>query len=165
MPLTSLNLATSTNWTESNTVITGFNPTTESDALQFSLTALNLATWNQAYVDSLTITASGTHDIDLRNLSNFVCESIIFTKVISLFVLTTAADITIGPSGTSNALQWFWDDPTAYVTVKAGGCLLWSESTAGAGTTVDSSHHIITITNLSSSVSARVKIVIVGSTL
>lgn len=164
MPLASINLAASTNWSETNTLITGFNATTQSDAMQFALQGINLSTWNQAYVDSIIIAASGHFDIDLTNVSNFVCESFAFTKVLAIMALPTGATIEVGPQGVTHALQWFWDDANAYTTVTNGGMMMWSEGAPGVGTTVDSTHKIIRLLNTSGSASATVKIVVLGGT-
>lgn len=163
MPLTNIGLSAQVNWNLQNGTATGFIAATESDSLQWILTNLNLTTYNQIYAATLSIAASSSTTLDLTSLTNLVGEFFSFGHVLGIFVNPTTTDITVGP-GTSNGLQWMWDDATAKTTIHNGGIWVWSDPSTGPGTVVDSTHKTLTFTNLSGSTAASVDLIIFGST-
>lgn len=164
MPLVNANAFGSVNWSLQKAVTT-FASASESDQLTYNMPTLNFATWNQIYVTTLSISASGTTDIDLTSVTNFVNESFSFAHIISLTVVPTGANITIGPSP-SDGLAWFWSAgyPFSALTVYAGGQFQWFDNPSNTGQVVDSSHKNIRVTNLSGSSTATVYLAIIGST-
>jgi len=162
MSLTSLSCNAQVGWSLENSTVTGFSTAKESDSLQWGLALANLTTVNQVYVTKLTLAASAASTINLTSLSNLVSESFSFGHVLGLIVLPTGAGVTVEP-GASSGLPWMLGGTTPTITVNAGGLWVWSDPST-PGTTVDGTHKNITITNLSGSATAIVKLAIFGST-
>lgn len=140
----------------------GFGNTTEGpDQISFSLSGVNIVTFNQLAALKYTIAASGSQNIDLTSLNNLVCESFSLGHALTIMILPTGGSITLTP-GASNGLDWFMGSTSA-ITITAGGCLAYSEPTAGPGTVVSGPHKVLTLTN-NGGTTTTVTLAILGST-
>jgi len=146
MPVTLLNANMVVQWamTRTNGV---FAPTRQGvDGIEYNLADLN-AIFQSVYVESKAIVGSGTYTIDLTSLANLVNESILFTKLLFLFVLPIGSGVNIAP-GASNGLQLFGGSGRS-IDVPANGCEFWGGDPAGTGLTVDATHKTLLFTNTS----------------
>lgn len=138
---------------------TGFGVVSQGDSLA-SAVNLDPTVYNSVFAAEYTLgitSPSNTQAIDLMNFVDLAFETHTTTnKVIGIMVSVTGGNITIAP-GASNGLVWFWTGTSPIVTIKAGGFLVFSD---GAATTVDATHKTLTLTNLSASVVATVRIAI-----
>lgn len=142
---------------------TGFaNTTVSNTSIPFSLTGLNVSTFNQAFAAQYAITSSGSQTIDLTSLTNLVSESFSFGHALTIIVTTTGGQITLSP-GASNPLTWFFGGTSPTITITAGGMFCYSEPVTGPGTVVSSSHKTLTLTN-NGGTTSTVTIGILGST-
>lgn len=149
MALNGFGYTASTNWNLVNTSVSAFNASTQSDQIFFALASLDLTTWTQVYVGSLSIAAAATTTIDLTSFTNLVQEAVVFAHVKSIYVQPSGAAIKYGP-GASNGLVWFFDDATATITVQDGGFSGFSDvaaTTPANSTVVDSSHKTLKFVN------------------
>lgn len=155
MSVTSSGITGSLGWSLSRSN-TGFGGVSQGDSVSAAVN-LDASLYNSVFAAEYTLAASGTQAIDLRNFVDLAFETHTTTdKVIGIMVSVTGAPITIAP-GASNGLVWFWTGTSPIVTIKAGGFLVFSD---GAATTVDATHKTLTLTNLSASVVATVRIAI-----
>ena len=155
MSVTSSGITGSFGWSLSRSN-TGFGGVSQGDSVSAAVN-LDASLYNSVFAAEYTLAASGTQSIDLKNFVDLAFETHTTTdKVISIMVSVTGAPITIAP-GASNGLVWFWTGTSPIVTIKAGGFLVFSD---GAATTVDATHKTLTLTNLSASVVATVRIAI-----
>ena len=155
MSVTSSGITGSLGWSLSRSN-TGFGGVSQGDSVSAAVN-LDASLYNSVFAAEYTLAASGTQSIDLKNFVDLAFETHTTTdKVIGIMVSVTGAPITIAP-GASNGLVWFWTGTSPIVTIKAGGFLVFSD---GAATTVDATHKTLTLTNLSASVVATVRIAI-----
>ena len=155
MSVTSSGITGSFGWSLSRSN-TGFGGVSQGDSVSAAVN-LDASLYNSVFAAEYTLAASGTQSIDLKNFVDLAFETHTTTdKVIGIMVSVTGAPITIAP-GASNGLVWFWTGTSPIVTIKAGGFLVFSD---GAATTVDATHKTLTLTNLSASVVATVRIAI-----
>ena len=155
MSVTSSGITGSLGWSLSRSN-TGFGGVSQGDSVSAAVN-LDASLYNSVFAAEYTLAASGTQSIDLKNFVDLAFETHTTTdKVIGIMVSVTGAAITIAP-GASNGLVWFWTGTSPIVTIKAGGFLVVSD---GAATTVDATHKTLTLTNLSASVVATVRIAI-----
>ena len=155
MSVTSSGITGSLGWSLSRSN-TGFGGVSQGDSVSAAVN-LDASIYNSVFAAEYTLAASGTQSIDLKNFVDLAFETHTTTdKVIGIMVSVTGAPITIAP-GASNGLVWFWTGTSPIVTIKAGGFLVFSD---GAATTVDATHKTLTLTNLSASVVATVRIAI-----
>lgn len=160
MSVTSSGITGSLGWSLSRSN-TGFGGVSQGDSVSAAVN-LDPTVYNSVFAAEYTlaaINANNTHiqSIDLKNFVDLAFETHTTTdKVIGIMVSVTGASITIAP-GASNGLVWFWTGTSPIVTIKAGGFLVFSD---GAATTVDATHKTLTLTNLSASVVATVRIAI-----
>lgn len=155
MSVTSSGITGSFGWSLSRSN-TGFTGVSQGDSVSAAVNP-DPVVYNSVFAAEYAIAASGTQSIDLRNFVDLAFETHTTTdKVIGIMVSVAGANITITP-GASNGLVWFWTGTSPIVTIKAGGFLVFSD---GAATTVDATHKTLTLTNLSASVVATVRIAI-----
>jgi len=158
MSVTSSGITGSLGWSLSRSN-TGFGGVSQGDSISAAVNS-DPAVYNSVFAAEYALTLSGAltpTTIDLRNFVDLAFETHTTTnKVIAIMVSVVGADITITP-GASNGLVWFWTGTSPIVTIKAGGFLVFSD---GAATTVDATHKTLTLTNLSASVVATVRIAI-----
>jgi hypothetical protein len=87
--------------------------------------------------------------VDLLNVAHTTTS-----KVIGMIITVANANVKLEP-GTTNPLTWFWTGTTPVLTIKAGGFLVFGD---GDFTTVDATHSTLKLTNLSSTLSATVRV-------
>ena len=121
-----------------------------------------------------TVNASSSVTIDLTALTDILKQSSVSLARVKfmMFRLLSAADdatngtaassITVGNNASNDFLGWL-AGTTPTFSVSNGGCVLFSEPSAG-GKTVDGTHKILKITNNDAGVAAKVQITIVGGT-
>lgn len=141
-------------WAQSQTN-TGFGDTSQgSDGISASISP-DLTTYNAVMVGQYTMAGSGTQTIDLRNYVDLLNVTHTTTsKVIGMIVTVAGANVKLEP-GTTNPLTWFWTGTIPVLIIKSGGFLVFGD---GDYTTVDATHSTLKLTNLSSSLSATVRI-------
>lgn len=158
MSVTSSGITGSLGWSLSRSN-TGFGGVSQGDSVSAAVN-LDASLYNSVFAAEYTLgitSPSNAQAIDLRNFVDLAFETHTTTdKVIGIMVSVTGAPITIAP-GATNGLVWFWTGTSPIVTIKAGGFLVFSD---GAATTVDATHKTLTLTNLSASVVATVRIAI-----
>jgi hypothetical protein len=163
MPLQNITMGNFFGWNLQYGTPTGFNAATQNDSLQYNLSNVNIATWNQLYSASLTIAPSATTTIDLTNFVNLVQETVAFAHVLSIFVMPTGSGVSIAP-GSSNGLTWFLGGTIPTITIDKGGVFMWSDPGNATGTVVNSSHKTLAFTNTSGSLTLTLDVQILGST-
>lgn len=163
MSLTALQLASQVNWNQAGTATGPFSAPTESSSLSFNLGSLNLTTWNQVYANQLTVASGGSTSVDLTSVSNLLGESFSFAHVLAICLSVSGANMSFGPAGVTNGLQWFMNSTSAVVNVDAGGWFMWSDPNTATGTVVNATNKVLKFSNLGSA-TGGVSVVIVGST-
>ncbi len=149
MALDSINVQAAVTWEQSRPVAGFANVTQGSDTANFALSALDTATWDALFAAQYTIAASGTQAVDLRTFTDLPGNSVTADKVLTILILVagaTADRLNVKPHGT-DGLQWFFGGATESVNVPGGGCLMFSEGAASAGTTVSATARQLLLTN------------------
>ncbi len=149
MALDSINVQAAVTWEQSRSVLGFADVTQGSDTANFALSALDTATWNALYAVQHVMAPADTKDVNLRTFTDLPGNGVTADKVLSILILVTgaAADkLNVKPHGT-NGLQWFFENAAYGVDIPGGGCLLFSEGAASAGTTVDATNRQLLLTN------------------
>ena len=145
MAVTQLGLNINLSWLMAVANVYGTNTTEGPDNINFSLSGVDVTTYNQLYACTYTIAASGSQTIDLTSLTNLVSESFGFGHVLAMVIKTSGSPITLSP-GASNGFVYNFGGTSPTWTVANGGVFAVSESTTG-GVAVTSSYKTITLTN------------------
>jgi hypothetical protein len=98
------------------------------DVIQFGLRNLDLSVWDDAYIATLLIEGGTDETVDLKNFTSMVYETVNFTKVHGIVVMTelvdpalTDAEVIVRP-GAANGVTWmFLGGTSGGVSVPPGG--------------------------------------------
>lgn len=113
---------------------------------------------NTVYALEDTLLPLATLTIDLTNLTDFFNDPLLFTRVYTLQVASTDANLQVGPAP-ANSCLWFWGSNSDYIEVKAGSNFAYNSDypfpvVAGASD--------IQLYNPSATTTLTFKIVIIG---
>jgi len=138
---------------------TGFSDTKQNSAATQAIT-YPVATINQMVAKVVTIAASGTATIDLSSNIDLVGNAVAMTKAVAFYIASSATEIKVTGHGTNGLSTWFIQ-ATGELHVKSGGFALvgWPSATPA---TVDATHKILTITNLSATTATTVTYAVLG---
>jgi hypothetical protein len=137
----------------------GFSDTKQSGSASQTIT-YPVATINQMVAKVLTIAASGTATIDLSSNIDLVGDAVAMTKAVALYIASTGSNIKVTGHGTNGLSTWFLQ-ASGELHVRTGGfAIVGWPSTLPA--TVDATHKILTITNLSATTATTVTYAILG---
>lgn len=162
MPVSSISLNINQTWSQSVTDAPFQSIRQGPDSQGLNWNSTSSPSPNYIIPEVYTIAASGTQNIDLTNCTSTLGETVTFTSIYSVMVLPSAANAgncQVGPNGT-NGFPAYGASTT--ITVPPGGINFQGCGSSATGTTVDSTHKILTITNPSGSASMTVVIVISG---
>jgi uncharacterized membrane protein YgcG len=154
MPLTSISLVSQLNWRLQNPNNSYYNLAQEGDGTNFTIGAISLADWTQIYAQVFTVLPGSTTTIDVSTFLSLVYELVTLKNVLSLYVLPIGGDIRIGPGATNPLVIPVWSGTGAYSFIEAGGNLVYSPPHTSLGTSVDTTHRNIKITNMEALASA-----------
>ncbi len=165
MPLSDLKIATSVQFTLTETVTGWADATQGENALTFNVGDVDFDDWDQAYGVKITLPGGTDQDIDLTALLNFLGESVVFASVLALGV-QCALSSSLAPDGllvlAPSVVNGF-DAMTAGLTVKPGGSVVITAPATDAGYTVDSTHKMLNVLNTGAD-SIIATIAVVGTT-
>lgn len=121
---------------------------------------------NMMWVDTRTLTASSTENLDLAgSLTDAFGSTITFTKISGIVISAAAANtnnVLVGGAASNTFVNWV-SDATDKLVVKPGGtlCLMANDSTGYAVTA--STGDILKIANSSSGTSVTYDIILIGA--
>ena len=138
----------------------GFSPTIQGpDTDQYNTNFIIETTGvNTVYAEEGTLNPLGSTTLDLQGIVDSFNDPISFTRVYSLQVSTTDADLQFGPSAV-NPVLWFFNTATDRIVVKAGSSFLYNSDYPFE---VDGSNKQLDLYNTSATTALTYRLVIIG---
>lgn len=159
MGLTSASAYNSLTWSQQK-LNPGFSPTYQGpDTFQYPTNYLIEDTGvDTVYAVEGTLSPLASETIDLQNLTDFFGDALVFTRVYTLQIGATGADLLFGP-GAVDPCPWFFADVNDRIVVKAGSDMMYNSTYPF---TVDSGAKTLDFFNPSATTELTYKLAIIG---